>query len=56
MIRAAYLALAALAASASVSSATEITIHDDKSQPENLAMGPDGTLYVGSASTPTSMR
>ena len=52
MIRAACLALAALAASASASSAAEIVIHDDKSQPENLAMGPDGTLYVGSASTP----
>jgi hypothetical protein len=52
MIHAAYLALAALVASASVSSATEIMIHDGKSQPENLAMGLDGTLYVGSASTP----
>lgn len=52
MIRAAFLALTALAASAAGSRATEIVIHDDASQPENLAMGPDGTLYVGSASTP----
>jgi streptogramin lyase len=52
MIRAAYLALAALAASAAVPAAAQITIHDDGSQPENLAHGPDGTLYVGSAATP----
>ncbi len=49
MIRAAYFALAI---SAAISGATEIVIHDDKSQPENLAAGPDGTLYVGSASSP----
>lgn len=53
MIRAAYIALATgLLASAATSGAAEILIHDEKSQPENLAMGPDGTLYVGSASTP----
>lgn len=54
MIRVASLLLAAMAVSASAAAgaATEIVIHDDKSQPENLAMGPDGTLYVGSASTP----
>jgi hypothetical protein len=52
MIRAASLALAALTLSAAVPGATGIVIHDEKSQPENLAMGPDGTLYVGSASGP----
>jgi sugar lactone lactonase YvrE len=51
MIRAVCLALALLA-SASASNAAEIVIHDAKSQPESMAVGPDGTLYVGSASTP----
>ena len=32
--------------------AAEILIKDDKSQPESLAHAPDGTLIVGSASTP----
>jgi streptogramin lyase len=32
--------------------AAEILIKDDKSQPESLAAAPDGTLIVGSASTP----
>jgi streptogramin lyase len=32
--------------------AAEILIKDDKSQPESLAAAPDGTLLVGSASTP----
>ena len=52
MIRAVCFALAILAASASAASAAEIVIHDAKSQPESMAVGPDGTLYVGSASTP----
>jgi hypothetical protein len=30
----------------------EILIHDDKSQPESLSAAPDGTLIVGSASSP----
>jgi streptogramin lyase len=51
MIRAVSFALAILVAT-SVSSAAEIVIHDTKSQPESMAVGPDGTLYVGSASTP----
>lgn len=51
MIRAVCFALAVLA-SASASNAAEIVIHDTKSQPESMAVGPDGTLYVGSASTP----
>ena len=52
MFRAAYVALAALAVSSAVPGTAQIVIHDDKSQPENLATGPDGTLYVGSAGTP----
>ncbi|MBU3077502.1 SMP-30/gluconolactonase/LRE family protein [Sphingomonas quercus] len=52
MIRAASLALAAFALSPAVASAAEFVINDDKSQPENLAVAPDGTLYVGSASSP----
>ena len=51
MIRAVCFALAILA-TASASNAAEIVIHDTKSQPESMAAGPDGTLYVGSASTP----
>jgi hypothetical protein len=41
-----------LAASASTAMAAEILIKDAKSQPESLAAAPDGTLIVGSASTP----
>lgn len=52
MIRTACLALGLLAASASASRAAEIVIHDAQSQPESLDVGPDGTLYVGSASSP----
>ena len=52
MIRAVCFALAILGGSASASYAAEIVIHDAKSQPESMAVGPDGTLYVGSASTP----
>lgn len=50
MIRA--LALACFALSAGAASAAEILIHDDKSQPESLAVAPNGDLIVGSASTP----
>ena len=52
MIRAVCLALAILATSASASHAAEIVVHDPHSQPESMAVGPDGTLYVGSAGTP----
>ena len=38
--------------SASAAWAAEILIKDAKSQPESLAAAPDGTLIVGSASTP----
>jgi sugar lactone lactonase YvrE len=37
---------------ASAALAAEILIKDPKSQPESLAAAPDGTLIVGSASTP----
>ncbi|HWY64471.1 MAG TPA: hypothetical protein VNX61_04595 [Rhizomicrobium sp.] len=46
---------ASLAAAVAISApalAAEILIKDDKSQPESLAHAPDGTLIVGSASTP----
>ena len=33
-------------------SASDILISDAKSQPESLAMGPGGVLFVGSASSP----
>jgi hypothetical protein len=32
--------------------AADILVHDDKSSPESLSAAPDGTLIVGSASTP----
>ena len=44
--------LAALMALSASAFAAEIVIKDDKSQPESLAAAPDGTLIVGSASTP----
>ncbi|HET7083210.1 MAG TPA: hypothetical protein VFI23_00450 [Rhizomicrobium sp.] len=44
--------LAALLAVSVPAMATEILIKDEKSQPESLAAAPDGTLIVGSASTP----
>ncbi|HEX4636633.1 MAG TPA: hypothetical protein VH189_10660 [Rhizomicrobium sp.] len=44
--------LAALVAVAAPAMAADILIKDDKSQPESLAHAPDGTLIVGSASTP----
>jgi hypothetical protein len=43
---------AILLAFAAPSMAAEILIKDAKSQPESLAAAPDGTLIVGSASTP----
>lgn len=53
MIRAASLALIlSTALPASGAMAAEILIHDAKSQPESLAAAADGTLYVGSASSP----
>jgi len=44
--------LAALMAFSTSAFAAEILIKDAKSQPESLAAAPDGTLIVGSASTP----
>jgi len=44
--------LAALMAFSVPAFAAEILIKDPKSQPESLAAAPDGTLIVGSASTP----
>ena len=43
---------ALFAFSATAAFAAEILIKDPKSQPESLAAAPDGTLIVGSASTP----
>jgi hypothetical protein len=40
------------AASAPLAFAADILIHDHKSEPESLAYAPDGTLIVGSASSP----
>jgi hypothetical protein len=44
--------LAVLLATTAPALAAEILIKDAKSQPESLAAAPDGTLIVGSASTP----
>jgi len=54
MIRISKLAvcLAALMAISAPAAAADILIKDAKSQPESLAAAPDGTLIVGSASTP----
>src|SRR5579863_6793492 len=52
MIRLATAAMALLALSAPAARSAEILIKDAKSQPESLAHAPDGTLIVGSASTP----
>ena len=49
---AAFCLSAFLAFPASAAFAAEILIKDAKSQPESLAAAPDGTLIVGSASTP----
>lgn len=32
--------------------AADMIVHDEKSQPESLSVAPDGTLFVGSASSP----
>lgn len=48
-----FAACIALAASfAQAAQAAEILIGNEKSQPESLAVGPGGVLYVGSASSP----
>jgi hypothetical protein len=52
MIRFTTVAIALLAFSAPAALSAEILIKDAKSQPESLAAAPDGTLIVGSASTP----
>ena len=52
MLRAAAVLLALIALPASGAMAAEIVIHDDKSQPESLAVAADGTLFAGSASSP----
>ena len=46
------ISFAALVAMSAPALAAEILIQDAKSQPESLAAAPDGTLIVGSASTP----
>lgn len=52
MIRLAAFAVALLGASAPAASAADLLIQDAKSNPESLAMAPDGTLFVGSANSP----
>jgi len=52
MIRTATFAIALLALSAPAALSAEILIKDAKSQPESLSAAADGTLIVGSASTP----
>jgi sugar lactone lactonase YvrE len=44
--------LAALTGVSRAADAAEILIHDAKSQPESLSRAPDGSLIVGSASSP----
>ncbi|RAK60896.1 hypothetical protein DJ021_14285 [Phenylobacterium hankyongense] len=51
MIRSAALAMALLGLSVQAKAA-EILIQNEKSSPESLAMAPDGSLFVGSASSP----
>src|ERR1700757_3038766 len=46
------ISFAALLAVSAPAMAAEILIKDGNSQPESLAHAPDGTLIVGSASTP----
>ena len=43
---------ALVAAATPAAFAADILVHDSKSQPESLAHAPDGTLIVGSASSP----
>ena len=52
MIRFSAVCLSTLIAISVPAMAAEILIKDAKSQPESLAAAPDGTLIVGSASTP----
>jgi len=52
MIRVAAIAMALIAVSTPAALGADILIKDAKSQPESLAHAPDGTLIVGSASTP----
>src|ERR1700722_9333524 len=52
MRRAPAIALVLLAFSAPAALATEILIHDDKSQPESMTVTPDGSVIAGSASSP----
>ncbi len=44
--------VALVAGFAQAAAAADILINDAKSQPESLTVAPDGTLIVGSASTP----
>jgi len=52
MIRVTVLALALFGASAQAATPAEILIHDEKSQPESLALRPDAALIAGSANSP----
>ncbi|MEI9890225.1 MAG: hypothetical protein WDN45_06000 [Caulobacteraceae bacterium] len=54
MIRATCLALVLLAAGAQGALAADILIHDDKSSPESMAVGADGTVYAAAPPRPTS--
>ncbi|HEY1878083.1 MAG TPA: hypothetical protein VGG66_11465, partial [Rhizomicrobium sp.] len=45
-------AVALFAIATPAASAADILVHDSKSQPESLARSSDGTLIVGSASSP----
>ncbi|HEX3756510.1 MAG TPA: hypothetical protein VHV26_15675 [Rhizomicrobium sp.] len=52
MIRLAVVAAALITCWAPAAIAANFVVHDAKSQPESLARAPDGTLIVGSASSP----
>ena len=56
MIRTATAFCLLLGLSAPAAFAAEIVVHDAKSQPESLAVAPDGSVYAGSASTPMVYR
>jgi hypothetical protein len=51
MTRVGSTAMILLAFSTTAPMATEILIHDDKSQPESMSVASDGTVYAGSASS-----
>ena len=53
MIRFTAASAALLAFSISPAMAAEILVHDAKSQPESIAVAANGTLFAGSASSPT---